>query len=447
VSSSDHRVSVRVARLGDEAALARIDAVAWTSASGFPSVTPRADGSFFSAEHPPGEHLVAEVNGTVAGYVRVRPVTPLPENAHVSGIAGLAVAPDARGRGAASALLAAAEQHARDRGARKLSLRVLSTNDAALRLYERLGFRREGTLFEEFLIDGRYVDDVLMAKHLGGSSRPANVEQAEAWNGASGRHFIEQRERHERMRTRLTARLLTAAQIEDGENVLDIGCGCGDTTIMAARATRRGHALGADLSRIQVAEARRLAAAAGVTNASFEVADAQVHPFPAGAFDLVLSNFGLMFFDDPAAAFGNLRKALRPRGRLTFLCWRTLDENPFFAVGFAEAAAVLNLREMAEPSAVFSLASTDRVHALLTGAGFGGIEFAKVDEPMLIGHDLDDVLEYERASPRVKDLLAEFSAAQAAELTEYVRERFAPYASPEGVVMPAAAWLVTAHAA
>jgi SAM-dependent methyltransferase len=95
-----------------------------------------------------------------------------------------------------------------------------------------------------------------------------NSEQAEAWHGPSVRHFVEQRERWERMRGRLTARLLAAAQIQDGENVLDIGCGCGDTTILAARATRSGHALGADLSRIQVAEARRLAAAAGVTKRS-----------------------------------------------------------------------------------------------------------------------------------------------------------------------------------
>ncbi len=84
-----------------------------------------------------------------------------------------------------------------------------------------------------------------------------NAEQTEDWNGASGRHFIEQRERHERMRGRLTARLLTSARIENGQNVLDIGCGCGDTTILAARATSHGHALGADLSQIQVAEARR----------------------------------------------------------------------------------------------------------------------------------------------------------------------------------------------
>lgn len=130
----------------------------------------RADGSFFSVENPPGAHLVAEVNGRAVGCLRVKPVTSLPENAHVLGIAGLAVAPDARGRGVASALLAAVEKHARGSGARKLSLRVLSTNDTALRLYERSGFRREGTLRDEFLIDGRYVDDVLMAKHFGGPS-------------------------------------------------------------------------------------------------------------------------------------------------------------------------------------------------------------------------------------------------------------------------------------
>jgi RimJ/RimL family protein N-acetyltransferase len=105
----------------------------------------------------------------VAGYVVVQPATPLPGNAHVHGIAGLAVAPGARGRGVASALLAAAGRHARERGARKLSLRVLSTNEAALRLHERLGFRREATLREEPLVNGRYVDDVLMARLLGGS--------------------------------------------------------------------------------------------------------------------------------------------------------------------------------------------------------------------------------------------------------------------------------------
>jgi SAM-dependent methyltransferase len=273
-----------------------------------------------------------------------------------------------------------------------------------------------------------------------------NAEQAEDWNGDSGREFVEQRERHERMLGRLTVRLLAAARIRDGDNVLDIGCGCGDTTILAARATGSGQALGADFSRIQVAEARRLAAAAGAVNARFEVADAQVHPFGAGVFDVVLSKFGVMFFDDPAAAFANLRKALRRGGRLAFLCWRTREENPIFTTGFAGAAAELGLCEPPGPSAAFSLAGTARVSALLSGAGFGGIEFAQADEPMLVGRDVDDVLAYERASPAATEILAGFSPAQAAELTRWVRDRLAAYALPDGVTMPGAAWLVTAQA-
>jgi len=224
----------------------------------------------------------------------------------------------------------------------------------------------------------------------------ANAEQAEDWNGASGREFIEQRERHERMLGRLTARLL--------------------------------------------------AAAAGVANVRFEVADVQVHPFAAGGFDVVLSSFGVMFFADPAAAFANLRKALRRGGRLAFVCWRTREENPIFTTGFAGAAAVLGLRELPGPSAAFSLAGTGRVSALLSGAGFGGIEFAKADEPMLIGRDVDDVLEYERASPTATEILTGLSAAQAAGLTRQVRDRLLAYTAPAGVTMPAAAWLVTAEA-
>jgi ribosomal protein S18 acetylase RimI-like enzyme len=169
VTQLGNRVTVRVARAGDEAALTRLDAVAWTPASGFPSVAERVNDpffTFFTDDCPPMAHLVAELDGRLTGYIRLRPVTPLPENAHVLGIVGLAVAPGARRRGVASALLAAAEQLARTRGTRKLSLRVLSTNEAAMCLYERLGFQREGIQRGEFLIGGRYVDELLMAKHL-----------------------------------------------------------------------------------------------------------------------------------------------------------------------------------------------------------------------------------------------------------------------------------------
>jgi hypothetical protein len=129
-----------------------------------------------------------------------------------------------------------------------------------------------------------------------------------------------------------------------------------------------------------------------------------------------------------------------------FLCWRTREENPVFTTGFAEASAVLGLRERPGPGAAFSLADTGGAGALLRSAGFGGIVFAKADEPMLIGRDVDDVLQYERASPTATEVLAGLGPAQAAELTGQVRDRLAAYASPDGVVMPGAAWLVTAHA-
>ena len=162
-------VRVRQATEDDEAALTELDAMAWSPRSGFPSVIERhhaQDFIFFSADNPPEAFLVAESAGVILGYVRLTPPSRLPEHAHVMLIGGIAVHPSARRRGLAAALLAASEVHAVNEGARKLSLRVLGTNEPAIILYERSGFHREGVLREEFLINGVYVDDVFMAKLL-----------------------------------------------------------------------------------------------------------------------------------------------------------------------------------------------------------------------------------------------------------------------------------------
>jgi ribosomal protein S18 acetylase RimI-like enzyme len=163
-------VQIRVARASDEAQLVRLDRLSWSPQSGFPSVIQQAGAVFFLTESPPQSFLVAEIDGVVVGYIRLGSPLPLPENAHVIAVLGLAVAPAARRRGVASALLAAAEERARSRGARKLSLRTFSTNPDAIRLYTRFGFHREGLLRAEFLIGGQYVDDILLAKDLTGPS-------------------------------------------------------------------------------------------------------------------------------------------------------------------------------------------------------------------------------------------------------------------------------------
>ena len=158
---------VRPARAADGRDLARIDLATWSPAtSPAPPPAEPAAYTFFDERTTPADVLVAELDGAVAGYVKLRPVTPLPAHAHVLLIGGLAVDPALHGHGAGRALLDAAVREARARGARKVTLRVLGSNARARRLYERCGFVVEGVLEREFLLDEAYVDDVFMALHL-----------------------------------------------------------------------------------------------------------------------------------------------------------------------------------------------------------------------------------------------------------------------------------------
>ena len=121
--------------------------------------------------------------------------------------------------------------------------------------------------------------------------------------------------------------LRRACNVQPGDRVLDIGCGSGQTTRQAARTAHEGSALGLDVSAAAIDRARRLAAEEGLTNIGFECADAQLYPFPPEHFDLAMSRFGTMFFADPAAAFANFRRALRPAGRLVMMVWQASERN------------------------------------------------------------------------------------------------------------------------
>ncbi|MFG3224858.1 GNAT family N-acetyltransferase [Kitasatospora sp. NPDC048194] len=156
---------IRQARLEDDLELAALDRDSWSTLSDV-SPEPRAEASLFDERHTPDQYLVALLDGRIVGYVRQVPPTPLAANRHVRQIQGLAVAGPARGRGIGRRLVEAACAAARAGGARKMSLRVLGWNTPARRLYESCGFVVEGSLAEEFLIDGRYVDDVWMARRL-----------------------------------------------------------------------------------------------------------------------------------------------------------------------------------------------------------------------------------------------------------------------------------------
>lgn len=278
------------------------------------------------------------------------------------------------------------------------------------------------------------------------NERIANLDQAEEWNAAEGLHFVEHQERYDRMVQRLTPHLLAAASIAADDRVLDVGCGCGETSRAAARLARRGEVLGLDLSGPMLALARRLAEAEGLTNVRFEQGDAQVHLLGEGVFHIALSRNGVMFFADPGAAFANIARALRDRGRLAFLCWQDALENEFITVPGAAALEHVPVPDFGgEGPGPFSLADPRRIHEILRAAGFRDVDVRGVREPMLIGSDPDDVVQFIRGTGLARGLLEKVDDHAAERATKAIWEALVPYQRPDGVWLGSASWLVTAR--
>jgi SAM-dependent methyltransferase len=225
-------------------------------------------------------------------------------------------------------------------------------------------------------------------------------------------------------------RFRAAAAVRPGEDVLDVGCGTGESTREAAEAGAT--ALGVDVSEPAITRARELGGAA------FEVADAQTHPFPAAAFDVVLSRFGAMFFPDPAAAFANLARALRPGGRLVLLVWQERDRNEWYSV-LHDALAPGTAPP--PPGPHFSLGDPGHTRALLEGAGFTAVEWTELREPVCYGPDAATACEFALGLLDVKQLLAHGDEGSVTRL----REAFTARETPEGVLLGARTWIVTAR--
>jgi SAM-dependent methyltransferase len=282
----------------------------------------------------------------------------------------------------------------------------------------------------------------------------ANAAQAQRWNGASGQHWIEHRERHLAEHQNLTPYLFRRAAIAPGERVLDVGCGCGDTTIMAARSAGdrsgkepagSGIAVGLDLSAPMLAVARRLARRASMANARFVRGDAQARPLRRAAFDVVISNFGVMFFGDPGVAFASLGVTARPHGRLVFLCWQDETRNELFNIPLRAFGAHTRLPG---PSASALFVDPGRITELLSGTGWEDVRVASVNEPAWLGSDVDDVMSYVRGMPTIRALAASLNnPSLTARVLATIEEQYQARQRPDGIWVPAAAWLVTARRA
>ena len=274
----------------------------------------------------------------------------------------------------------------------------------------------------------------------------ANVEMAKAWDGEEGDRWTEHSDRYDTASRRHSRRLLDSAAVAEDDNVLDIGCGTGKATRDAARLASRGVVLGVDLSARMVELARARSAAEGLTNVTYLQADAQVHAFDAERFDVAISNFGAMFFENPVAAFANFRRAIRPGGRLLLLVWRELGRNEWLtAIRGALAAG----RTLPEPPprapSPFALADPGWVRSILGGAGFEQVLLEEIEEPVELGTDAEHAFGFVRSMGIVHGLTHDLDDASRTAALDELRSMVAAHDTGGGVLFGSSAWLVSAR--
>jgi SAM-dependent methyltransferase len=271
-----------------------------------------------------------------------------------------------------------------------------------------------------------------------------NTAQAEAWNGYEGEHWAANYDRYDAVNGGFNASLLDAAEIGERDRVLDIGCGNGQLTRQAARRAALGRALGVDLSAPMLARARTRAAEEDVPNVTFEQGDAQVHAFPEGGFDVALSRFGIMFFADPVVAFGNIGGALRPGGRLAFLCMQEFGGTDFGTV-FGAMAPYLPWPTGPEGTGPTSLADPARIRTVLTGAGFEDVTWTHVEADQTWGRDVADAAEFISGWGPMRFHMEQAGPDAAAKARDALTAALRPFERPGAVRMRGTAWLVTAR--
>lgn len=281
------------------------------------------------------------------------------------------------------------------------------------------------------------------------SGHELNADQIAYWNGPGGQRWADRDAAQEALLRPIAEVLLAHAAPRPGERVLDIGCGAGATTVMFAKAVAPGgFVLGLDVSGPMLARARE--AAPENLPLDFVLADATVYPFDPGSFDLLASRFGVMFFADPVLSFANLRRALKPSGRLTFVCWREPRDNPWMMAPLQ--AVYQHVPKMPpvgpEDPGPFAFASEERVRRILTGAGFTDVKIEPHNLAMDVaaGRGLDAAVEGALQIGPASRALQGHPAETYEAAKNSIRAALTPFVKGQSVLLPGAIWVVTAKA-
>jgi SAM-dependent methyltransferase len=282
--------------------------------------------------------------------------------------------------------------------------------------------------------------------HVTQPQAEANQAQAELWNGRTGQSWVELNAMLDRLLAPFVQPLLDAVRQGSARDVLDVGCGAGATTFAVARSLgQEGRCTGIDLSAPLIELARRRAADMGAPNTDFVVADAQRHDFQSAAFDTVISRFGVMFFDDPVAAFANLRRAARPDAGLACIVWRGTEENPFMTAAERAAAPLLPEQPPRVPNAPgqFAFADPDHVGGVLSAAGWRDADLQPLDVACALS--ADDLETYVTRMGPVGQVLPGLEADHRQAVVAAVKRGFEPFLADGVARFTAACWLVRAR--
>ena len=286
------------------------------------------------------------------------------------------------------------------------------------------------------------------------ANNTANAEQLEYWNGEAGERWAKEDDMMARLLAPIASDLIEHASPEGCHSAIDIGCGGGSQSLLLAeRLGPEARVLGVDISGplLEVARARAAAAPATAAPMTFVQADATSHPFEPGAHDLLFSRFGVMFFEDPQAAFSNLRAALNESGRLAFSCWQSLRDNAWVWLSVEAALRFVPPPEAVDPEAPgpFSFAEPARVEAILAAAGFTdiAIEAHPVQMRWAAADTLEDnVLGMMQIGP-VSRLLQGQDQATCDAVSAAVVDAMREFYDGEALNLPGQTWFVTASAA
>ncbi|MGJ7613836.1 MULTISPECIES: class I SAM-dependent methyltransferase [unclassified Variovorax] len=281
------------------------------------------------------------------------------------------------------------------------------------------------------------------------TTQPSGTEQARLWNGPSGHTWVDMQATLDHLFQPFEDLLVEAVADAGAHHVLDVGCGTGATTLAISRSARsqgaEGRSTGIDISQPMIATARSRAERQGTQSTSFVCADVQAHAFEAGAFDMLVSRFGVMFFDDPVRAFSNLRRAATDHASLKFIAWRSAAENPFMTTAERAAAPLLDLPAR-QPGAPGQFAFAERQHVLgiLQQSGWQDIDIAPIDVPCTLPEkDLRGYLS--RLGP-VGMKLRSADERTREKVIDTVRAAFDPFVHGNEVRFTAACWSIGARA-